>query len=96
MLPYSGYPLNSQLPFSFTYHIYGLIDVYDYYIWSGDLEWLQGKWDGWKLGMRYILGTVDPSVGLMNVTSSADWLRFFLGGYNIEVAPFLLSFFSKL
>jgi len=89
MLPYSGYPLNSQLPFSFTYHMYGLIDVYDFYIWSGNKTWLEGKWDGWKLGMKYILGTVDPTVGLMNVTSSADWLRFFLGGFNIEANSIL-------
>ena len=33
----------------------------------------------WKFAMSYSLSTVD-STGLMNVSSSADWLRFGMGG----------------
>lgn len=34
--------------------------------------------------MNFSLGFIDES-GLMNVTSGADWLRFGMGGHNIEV-----------
>jgi len=69
--------------FSFTYHLYSLIAVANHFKFSGDLEFLQGKWDGWKRAMAWSLGTIDDT-GLMLVTSSADWLRFFLGGHAIE------------
>lgn len=47
-------------------------------------EWIRAKWEERKLGMNYSLSTVDGS-GLMNVSSNADWLRFGMGGHNIEV-----------
>jgi len=34
--------------------------------------------------MNFSLGFIDES-GLFNATSSADWLRFGMGGHNIEV-----------
>lgn len=70
-LPYAGFPFSTPPgTFSFTYHMHTLIDVFNYYLWSGDLEYLKGKWDGWKRGMAWSLGTVDQT-GLMNVTSSS-------------------------
>jgi hypothetical protein len=48
------------------------------------VSYLQGKWDQWKLGIEYSLGTID-NTGLMDVTTSQDWLRFGMGGHNIEV-----------
>jgi hypothetical protein len=64
--------------------LYSLIAVANYFKFSGDVEYLQGKWDGWKRAMAWSLGTIDET-GLMLVTSPADWLRSFLGGHAIEV-----------
>ncbi|KAK5169384.1 uncharacterized protein LTR77_005359 [Saxophila tyrrhenica] len=80
-LPYAG--VGFRPTYSATYHLYSLIGVADYYLYSGDLEYLQGKWDSWKLGLTFSLSFIDDS-GMMNVTSSNDWLRFGMGGHNIE------------
>jgi len=85
-LPYAG--VGFRLVFSSTYHLYTLIGVADHYLYSGDIEYLQGKWDAWKLAMNYSLSSIDDS-GMMNVTSSADWLRFGMGGHNIEANSIL-------
>lgn len=64
-------------------HLYTLIGVADYYLYGGDLDYLRGKWEQWKFALRYSLSTIDDS-GMMNVTSPNDWLRFGMGGHNIE------------
>ncbi|KAL3421397.1 hypothetical protein PVAG01_07842 [Phlyctema vagabunda] len=91
-LPYCGDPFHALLTeamgtyaWSFTYHLYSLIDIYDYYIFTGDLDYVKQTWTQFKLAMKYSLSTIDSS-GLANVTSSADWLRFGMGGHNIEVS----------
>jgi len=35
--------------------------------------------------LNFSLSFIDES-GMMNVTSAADWLRFGMGGHNIEVS----------
>ncbi|KAI4731507.1 bacterial alpha-L-rhamnosidase domain-containing protein [Aureobasidium sp. EXF-10728] len=86
-LPYAGYPFK-QDTYSATYHLYNLIGVSDYYKFTGDLEYVQAKWDAWKLGLNFSLGFIDET-GLMNVTSPDDWLRFGQGGHNIEANAIL-------
>jgi hypothetical protein len=85
-LPYAGTPFPSI--YSATYHLYTLIGIADYYLWSNDLGYLNSKWDQWKLGLKFSLSFIDDS-GMMNVTSSADWLRFGMGGHNIEANSIL-------
>ena len=85
-LPYAGRPFPAT--YSATYHLYTLIGIADYYIWSSDLGYLKGKWEQWKLGLEFSLGFIDGS-GMMNVTSSADWLHFGMGGHNIEANSIL-------
>ncbi|KAK3703778.1 hypothetical protein LTR37_014224 [Vermiconidia calcicola] len=85
-LPYAGRPF--PLFYSATYHLYSLIGVADYYLYSGDIGYLQGKWSQWKAGLNYSLSFIDNS-GMMNVTSPADWLRFGMGGHNIEANSIL-------
>ncbi|KAF1933300.1 glycoside hydrolase family 78 protein [Didymella exigua CBS 183.55] len=68
LLPYAGRPFPSVV--SFTYHLYTLIGVADHYLYTGYIAYLQSF-------------CVDSS-GLMNATSSADWLCFSMGGHNIE------------
>jgi hypothetical protein len=67
----------------FWQHLYSLIGVADYYLYSGDMDYLRGKWDQWKFGLEFSLSFVDAT-GMMNVTSPNDWLRFGMGGHNIE------------
>jgi hypothetical protein len=86
VLPYAGYPFPRI--YSATYHLHNLIGAAEIYLYEGDLEWISSKWEQWKFGMNYSLSTVDGT-GLMNVSSSADWLRFGMGGHNIEANAIL-------
>lgn len=90
-LPYSGIPFYPILQgilgdsiFSFTYHLHNIISAYYYYLYSGDLAYLKQLWPQIKLGLEFSLSHVD-STGLQYVTTSPDWLRFGMGGHNIEV-----------
>lgn len=85
-LPYAGRPFPNTV--SFTYHLYTLIGVADHYLYTGDIEYLRSLWDQWKLALSWSLSYIDSS-GLMNVTSAADWLRFGMGGHNIEANAIL-------
>ena len=81
-LPYAGrsYPVL----LSDTYHLYTLIDVYYYYMYPGELEFLEKYWNQYKLDLNYSLSEIDSSA-MINVTSSNDWGRTGMGGHNIEV-----------
>jgi hypothetical protein len=81
-LPWAG--VGFRFSFSFTYHHYTLLDLYAYYIFTGDADIVAKYWNQYKLAMAYSLGTVDAS-GMANVTSSNDWLRSGMGGHNVEV-----------
>lgn len=85
-LPWAGVPFTSpeKFQFSFTYHLYTLLDLYDYYIFTGDIEYLRGYWEQYKLALSWSLSTVDSS-GMANVSSTNDWLRSGMGGHNVEV-----------
>ncbi len=87
-LPYAGVPFSKDDIFSFTYHLYSLIWLNDYYTYSGDLDYLSTNWDKFKLGLNFSLSMIDSS-GMANVTTSADWLRFGMGGHNIEANAIL-------
>ena len=87
-LPYAGYPFNELGVVSFTYHLYALIGVGNFYHWSGDQSFLDEKWLQWKAGLEWATAQID-NTGLANVTASADWLRFGMGGHNIEANSIL-------
>ncbi|PPJ53067.1 hypothetical protein CBER1_11478 [Cercospora berteroae] len=86
LLPYAGVPFPARI--SFTYHLYTLIGVADYYLYSGDLDYARDKWPAYKRAIDWSLSNID-STGLMNVTASNDWLRFGMGGHNIEANAIL-------
>ena len=90
MLPYAGYPFNELGAISFTYHLYGLIGAANFYHWSGDRAYLDEKWEAWKAGMEWTVATIDDT-GLADVPWYAfpDWLRFGMGGHNIEANSIL-------
>ncbi|KAJ7092292.1 Six-hairpin glycosidase [Mycena belliarum] len=81
-LPESGPPL-SQLG-SDTYHSWTLIGTHNYYLYSGDLEWLEIIWSNYTKAVAFLEAKVDPGVGLMNVTGLRDWARLGGGGFNAE------------
>ncbi|KAK7513602.1 bacterial alpha-L-rhamnosidase domain-containing protein [Phyllosticta citriasiana] len=86
-LPYAGTPFHPKL--SLTYHMYTLIGISNYYLYSDDLDFLKSIWDDVKLATTFALGYVDET-GLMNATAAPDdWLRFGMGGYNIEANAIL-------
>ncbi|KAK3658007.1 hypothetical protein LTR56_000785 [Elasticomyces elasticus] len=91
-LPWAGVPFTDlatgRFQFSFTYHLYTLIDLYDYYLFTGDLDYVRGYWDQYKFGLAWALGTIDAS-GMANVTSTNDWLRSGMGGHNVEANAIL-------
>ena len=88
-LPYAGRPFGTAMPiFSFTYHLYSLVGIYDYYLYSGDLDYVETNWHTYKFALNYSLSFIDDS-GLMNVTTSADWLRDGMGARNIEANAIL-------
>jgi hypothetical protein len=85
-LPWAGTPFTGpgRFIFSYTYHLYTLLDLYYYYTYTGDLAYLNSYWSQYKLALNWSLGTIDSS-GMGNVSSSNDWLRSGMAGHNIEV-----------
>ncbi|KAF1961374.1 Six-hairpin glycosidase [Byssothecium circinans] len=77
-LPWAGVPFTDieagVFRFSFTYHLYTLLDLYIYYIYSGNIA--------------TSLATIDSS-NLANVSSPFDWLRSGMGGHNVEANAIL-------
>ncbi|KAJ4396746.1 hypothetical protein N0V93_000968 [Gnomoniopsis smithogilvyi] len=88
-LPYAGSPFQQTFKaYSFTYHLHNLLDVGLYYDYTEDLGYLQSVWNNFTLGLAFSLGHVDDT-GLMNVSTSSDWLRVGMGGHNIEANAIL-------
>lgn len=70
--------------FSFNYHLYTILALNFYYVYSDDIDYLRENWHRVVIALDYSLSTVDET-GLANVTSNIDWLRVGMGGHNIEV-----------
>ncbi|KAF4588534.1 hypothetical protein EYR40_010086 [Pleurotus pulmonarius] len=81
-LPESGPPLSQQG--SDTYHAWTLIGTHNYFLYSGDVDWLRTIWSNYTKAVAFLEGKVDRRVGLMNVTGLRDWAR--LGGGGINAA----------
>jgi hypothetical protein len=71
-----------------TYHCWTLIGSYNYYLFSGDDEWLSTIWANYTLAVAFIEGKVD-STGLLDVTGLRDWARLGQGGHNAEANAIL-------
>ncbi|KZT65106.1 glycoside hydrolase family 78 protein [Daedalea quercina L-15889] len=80
-LPESGPPLSQQG--SDTYHGWTLIGTYNYFLYSGDYEWLEDTWNNYTKAVAYLTSKVQSN-GLLNVTGLRDWGREGQGGYNSE------------
>ncbi len=87
-LPYAGPPMGSNNEFSDTYHIHTLLGTYHYVLYSGDLDWLRRRWNGYLKALQVSTKKVDE-LGLLHVSSTADWLRPGMTGHNLEASAML-------
>jgi len=104
VLPYAGRPFFSVVSFTYhLYTLIGVADHYLYTVclpgtilldvfanrkMQGDINYLKSLWEQYKFALSFPLASIDES-GLMNVTSPSDWLRFGMGGHNIEANSIL-------
>jgi uncharacterized protein (DUF608 family) len=61
-----------------------MIGTYNYVLFSNDTDFLSTNWQKYQLAMDYIYGKVDNSSGLLIVTGTRDWARWWQGGNNTE------------
>ncbi|KAG6857688.1 hypothetical protein H0H87_004104 [Tephrocybe sp. NHM501043] len=80
-LQYSGPPINAKG--SDTYIGWSLIGTHNYYLYTGDLDFVQQVWGNYTKALAFLEGQVDLT-GLMNVppSFSNDWGRDNGQGYN--------------
>lgn len=84
-LPYCGPLISKGSGISDTYHEWTLVGAYNYWLHSGDTDWITTKWDQYVAAVAYLTAKVDSDVGLLNATGSTDWGR--LGGGGFSIAP---------
>ncbi|KAJ6029591.1 uncharacterized protein N7446_011058 [Penicillium canescens] len=84
-LPWAGAAFTRP---GFTYHLYTLLDLHLYYLYTGDVEYLAHYWGQYKKAISWTITTIDSSK-LANVTSTNDWLRSGMGGHNVEANAIL-------
>lgn len=87
-IPYAGPPLGWRGEFSDTYHLHALLATYDYVLYSGDMAWLSRRWGAYTWALGVSVAKVDRK-NLMRVSSTLDWNRHGMGGYNIEASAIL-------
>ncbi|KAK5121877.1 hypothetical protein LTR85_004448 [Meristemomyces frigidus] len=76
--------------YSYTYHMYNLLALNNYYAYSGDIDFLKQNWFRFKLGLDYSLESVDSTdLAYVATNATADWLRVGMGGHNIEANSIL-------
>jgi len=61
-----------------VYHMWTMIGIYNYLLYSNDRSFLQENWSKCLLAMNYIYAKIDKS-GLLNVTGLRDWARWQTG-----------------
>lgn len=95
-LPYAGPPMGvtENREFSDTYHLHSLLGVFGYVLWSGDLGWLGEIWGRYLFALHHSISIVDD-MGLVHVTSTADWLRPGMTGHNLEASALLHTVLSR-
>ncbi|KAK3685694.1 Six-hairpin glycosidase-like protein [Podospora appendiculata] len=93
-LPYAGPPMGWHGEFSDTYHLHTLLGTYAYVLYSGDVGWLRTRWPAYLEALKVSIAKVDH-LGLLHVSSVADWLRPGMTGHNLEASAMLHTAVSK-
>lgn len=81
-LPFAGLPVLAYG--GDTYHCWTMIGLYNYVLYTGDMDFLQHNWNGYMQAMEYIYAKVLEPLGLLNVTGTGDWGRLNPQGYCSE------------
>jgi len=54
--------------------MWAMIGTYNYFLFSGDTDFLNKNWPGYLKAMNYIYSRVQPD-GILNCTGLGDWGR---------------------
>ena len=81
-LPFAGLPVLAYG--GDTYHCWTMIGLYNYVLYTGDMNFLKRNWDGYQKAMEFIYAKVTQPLGLLNVTGTGDWGRLNPQGYCTE------------
>ena len=82
-LPYAGPEGDLGNIFSDTYHLWTLIGVIDYYLYSGDRSWVISHWPQIKKAVAFSTAKIGAD-GLLSVNLPLDWGRDVSGGEEIS------------
>lgn len=77
-LPFAGLPVLAYG--GDAYHLWTMIGVYNYVLYTNDTAFLAQNWNGYQKAMEYIYAKVLPSIDLLNVTGTGDWGRLYSSG----------------
>jgi hypothetical protein len=88
-LPYMG-PEAFSGSFSDTYHLWALVGVWEFYLYSGDRSWLVSHWPQIQRAIRFSTAKIDTN-GLLSVDLPADWGRRSPGGEEMSANALLYS-----
>ncbi|VDC03801.1 unnamed protein product [Peniophora sp. CBMAI 1063] len=89
-IPYCGPTISCGFQ-SITYHEWTLFGVFNYWLYSGDVAWVQKIWSNYTLGLQYLANKIDATTGLLDSTGQeADWGR--NGGGNFSISPNVLYY----
>ena len=89
-LPYAGPPGDIGDIFSDTYHLWTLIGVIDYYLYSGDRSWVISHWPQIKKAVAFSTAKIGAD-GLLSVNLPLDWGRNVSGGEEISANALLFQ-----
>ena len=55
--------------------MWAMIGIYNYYLFTGDDDFLYTNWADYKLAMDYILSEIE-SDGILQINGEGDWGRY--------------------
>ena len=89
-LPYAGPQGDIGNIFSDTYHLWTLIAVNDYFLYSGDRSWVISHWPQIKKAVAFSTSKIGAD-GLLSVDLPLDWGRETSGGEEISANALLVQ-----
>lgn len=88
-LPYACKP--ADLYGSDTFHLWGLIGLYELWQHGGDFGRVRELWSKYKLGLSLGLTWIDSEYGLARVVCGLDWGRSVLEGHSLSLNVLLYA-----
>jgi hypothetical protein len=88
-LPVAGWEFGAPC-ISDTYHLWTLIGVSNYFLYSGDRSWVISHWPQIKQAVAFSTAKIGAR-GLLSVTMTADWGRDVSGGEEVSANALLFQ-----